>query len=93
MTTESTVSKADYISAPDCCNSNPLPVFVRADPGAGCTWGRVIHRQGSDLFCLTPAGVRYYGIRGEWEPRLLVPGDEGYEEVRVAWQRALATLP
>ena len=84
-------TKSRWFQNPDPCNSNPSPIFVRADRGAGCTWARVIHCDGNRIFCLSPAGVRYYGIPDELD--ILVPGDEGYEDVRAAWQRALATLP
>jgi hypothetical protein len=68
-----------------------MPVFVRADREAGCTWGRVIHVVGTGIFALTPAGVRFYGVPSENE--LLVHGEDGYGTVYESWQRALATLP
>jgi hypothetical protein len=88
------VSRADYIDNPTPEHSNPFPVFVRADPGAGCTWGRIVHRgKGDAIFVLTPNGTRYYGCRTEWEKNLLVIGDPEYDRVRAEWARALATLP
>lgn len=80
----------DFLTDPTCGYSNPPPVFVRADPEAGCTWARVIMLRGhDDLFVLSPRGVRYYGIFREWAPGILLPGDAGYEKVRTDWQRAL----